>query len=180
MSVANPNPLGYAALAYAALGTRNDFFGGYFPQAYGKLGGEEVSTVFVICALLVAGIVAFLRNWTWDGTLFIYWSAMEFGWVQARDHDIGNVALISQLWLAAVLFHLFLAWKAFKQKEGGLFRGLIALGFVVIAIRCWALANWGIGPKNILTGYVQHATALLCFWVCATELNIAESGDLSK
>jgi|AntRauTorckE6833_2_1112554.scaffolds.fasta_scaffold81797_1 hypothetical protein len=104
---------------------------------------------------------------------------MEFGWVQARDHDVGNEALISQLWLAAALFHLFLAWKAFKQKEGGLFRGLISLGFVVIGIG-WALANWGIGPKNVLTGYVQHVTALLCFWVCATELNIVGSGVLSN
>ncbi|MDR8394305.1 hypothetical protein NC796_24365 [Aliifodinibius sp. S!AR15-10] len=154
LNIANPSPLGYAALG-TLLWVHGMIFSGIFPQAYGKL-GEEVSTVFVICALLVAGIVAFLRNWTWDGTLFLYWSG-----------------------LAAALFHLFLAWKAFKQKEGGLFRGLIASGFVVIGIG-WALANWGMGPKNLLTGYVQHATALLCFWVCATELNIAGSGDSSK
>jgi|AntRauTorckE6833_2_1112554.scaffolds.fasta_scaffold81797_2 succinate-acetate transporter protein len=70
LNIANPNPLGYAALG-TLLWVHGMIFSGIFPQAYGKI-GEEVSMVFVICALLVAGIVAFLKNWTWDGTLFIY------------------------------------------------------------------------------------------------------------
>lgn len=127
LNIANPNPLGYAALG-TLLWVHGMISSGIFPESYGML-GEEVSTVFVICALLIAGIVAFLKSWTWDGTLFLYWSAMEFGWVQARDHEVSNEAFLSHIWLAVAIFHVFLVWKAFQKENRNLFRGLIASDF---------------------------------------------------
>jgi hypothetical protein len=169
LRIANPNPLGYGALGFL-FWMHGMIFSGLFPQEVGKL-GEHASTTFVICALLVAGIVAFLRNWTWDGTLFLFWSAMEFGWLRARDLEFGTEAYVSQLWLAVALFHVILAGRAFQSTDQEPLRGLLAAGLVVLGIG-WALTGWGIGPETILTGYVQLAMGPLAFWVAAQEIGL--------
>lgn len=167
--LANPNPLGYGALG-TLLWMHGLIFSGWFPEEIGKL-GEQASTTFVVCALLVAGIVAFLRGWTWDGTLFLFWSAMEFAWLGARDLEFGTEAYVSQLWLAVALFHVILAARAFQRDKRGLLRTLLAVGIATLGLG-WALAGWGIGPEDILTGYVQLLAGPLAFWIAAQEIGV--------
>lgn len=175
LGIANPTPLGYGAFGIL-FWMHGMIFAGWFPQAYGTQ-VEEVSTVFALCVLLVAGVLAFLRRRTWDGTLFLFWSAMEFAYVQARDNQVEIDGYHGWLWLMIAVFHAFLAWRAFQGRDRDLYRGFIALGVVVAGVG-WTLTQWGLSVAQIIgPGYAEMAAGLVAFWVSATELGVVGGSD---
>lgn len=170
VDIANPKALGFGALAIA-FWVYGMIWAGFFPEGFGTdvaLDAAILSTY----ALLVAALVAFLRGETWHAVFFMFWAA--YGWsVTVQTGDASGDAFRGWYNLTIVVFNLLLAWGAVTNQETGTTRALVALG-VALWFLCGVLSSWGL-PQflAVIGGYIGLLTAVLAFWIVATEVGVA-------
>lgn len=162
LQIANPQALGFGALAipfwmYAMINA------GWFPEAFGTDAALDAA-ILSTYALLVAALASFLRGETWHAVFFMFWAA--FGWaVTVQTGEASPDAFRGWFTLTVVVFNLLLAWGAFRDRELGTDRALVALGASLWFLGS-ALSSWGLASVfGMIGGYIGLLTALLAFWI---------------
>lgn len=168
LQVANPKALGFGVFAILVW-MYSMIWAGWFPQdVFGSGTALDVATLATY-ALLVAALASFLRGESWHAVFFMFWSALAWS-VQVQAGEGGAEAFRAWFYLTIAVFHLFLAGGAFQDQELGAGRALVAVG-AVLAVLGFALAGWGLGGIfGMIGGYIGLITALLAFWIAATEI----------
>lgn len=165
--IANAQALGFGVLG--VLGWMYSMtLTGWFPieVSAGATGTEIV--ILTAYALLVAALASFLRGESWHGVFFMFWSA--YAWAsQAQLGEVSAGAYRGWFYLTLTAFLLILAWGALQDEALGLLRPLVALGSALVFLGV-ALGYLGVGAAFLIGGYVGLLTALLEFWIAATEI----------
>lgn len=167
-SVANPKALGFGALAITGWTYSMVHAGWFSPAAFGSVAAHGAA-VFATYALLVAALASFLREEAWHAVFFMALSAFWWG-VQNAGGATQTEAFGGWYYLAVAVF-VGLLWIGSRQsREVGDGAGLVALG-VTLTVLGLSLADLGLGGFfDVIGGYVGLATALVAFWVTATEI----------
>jgi len=118
--IANPTALGFGVLAIAFWMFSLAHSGLVHPAGIDP-GTLHVTMALATVGLLIAGIMAFLRQEGWSAFFFLFWAGIAWGSMHGMDHEMMAATREFNGWfaIALTLVNLYLWFGAFKTKSIG-------------------------------------------------------------
>ena len=169
--VANPKALGFGVLAVAFWMFSLAHAGLVRPAGIDP-GTMHVTMTLATLGLLIAGIMAFLREEGWSAFFFLFWAGMAWGSAHGMGHDMMPATREFNGWfaIAITLVNLYLWFGAFKTKSIG---GAVSLTVLLL----W-LSLLGLGLSFFFNSVVLERIggilgligAVVAFYVSAASM----------
>jgi len=169
--VANPTALGFGVLAIAFWMFSLAHSGLVHPAGIDP-GTMHVTMAVATLGLLIAGIMAFLRQEGWSAFFFLLWAGLAWGSSQGMSHEMMGATREFNGWfaIALTLVNLYLWFGAFKDKKLG---GAISLTVLLLWLSLLGLGLsffFNSAALERIGGILGLIAAVLAFYVSAGSM----------
>lgn len=169
--VANPTALGFGVLAIAFWMFSLPHAGLVHPTGIDP-GTMHVTMTLAALGLLIAGIMAFLRQEGWSAFFFLLWAGIAWGSSQGMGHEMMAATREFNGWfaIAITLVNLYLWFGAFMTRNIG---GAVSLTVLLLWLSLFGLGLSFFFNSAVLErigGILGLISAVLAFYVSAGSM----------